>query len=180
MLDPDDGSSPIEADPSDDAVISYTWMTHGVFETTLTAEDEEGNSHSIEVSVRIDMHAVWSETNTNSATMEFDATPDCEDGEPLADISHYKINSRKYNGQLFTGGSECNLVILINSTNLLATPDPWVMDNLRLLDYTTRDTMPGIWSIVVDVTQGDNVNVENDVTIAYPEGSEDSPNPRTE
>ena len=41
---------PIEADPSDNAVISYTWLTHGVFETTLTAEDEEGNSHSIEVS----------------------------------------------------------------------------------------------------------------------------------
>ena len=44
ILDPDDGSTPIEADPSDNAVISYTWLTHGVFETTLTAEDEEGNS----------------------------------------------------------------------------------------------------------------------------------------
>ena len=48
------------------------------------------------------------------------------------------------------------------------------------LEDTTRDTMPGIWSIVVEVTQGDNVNVENDVTIAYPEGSEDPVNPRTE
>ena len=49
----------------------------------LGAEDIEGNTHEIEISVRIDMHAVWSETNTNSATMNFDATPDCEDGEPL-------------------------------------------------------------------------------------------------
>ena len=36
----------IEGNPDDNAVISHTWMTHGVFETTLTAEDEEGNSHS--------------------------------------------------------------------------------------------------------------------------------------
>ena len=66
MLDPDDGSDPVEADPSDNAVISYTWMTHGVFEITLSAEDDEGNSHSIEVKVKIDMHIVWTESNTAS------------------------------------------------------------------------------------------------------------------
>ena len=64
MLDPDDGSEPVEGDPSDNAVISYTWMTHGVFEITLSAEDDEGNSHSIEVKIRIDMHIVWTESNT--------------------------------------------------------------------------------------------------------------------
>ena len=85
ILDPDDGSTPIEADPSDNAVISYTWLTHGVFETTLTAEDEEGNSHSMEVVVRIDMQITWSDSQTSSATMTINATPDCEDGEPLAD-----------------------------------------------------------------------------------------------
>ena len=47
-------------------------------------------------------------------------------------------------------------------------------------DYVARDIVPGIYEIKVDVTQGDNVNVENDVTITYPEGSEDSPNPRSE
>ena len=38
----------------------------------------------------------------------------------------------------------------------------------------------GEWTLTVEVTSGDNVNVENDVTILYPEGSEDSPNPRPE
>ena len=46
---------------------------------------KKGTHTSIEVSVRIDMHIVWTETNTGSATMTFDATPDCEDGEPLPD-----------------------------------------------------------------------------------------------
>ena len=40
--------------------------------------------------------------------------------------------------------------------------------------------MEGVWTLTVEVTSGDNVNVENDVTILYPEGSEDSPNPRPE
>ena len=85
MLDPDDGSDVIESDPAEDAVISYEWLTHGVFEITLGAEDAEGNTHEIEISVRIDLHAVWTQTNTNSASMNFDATPDCEDGQPIAE-----------------------------------------------------------------------------------------------
>jgi hypothetical protein len=85
MIEPDDGSDPVEGDPADNAVISYTWMTHGVFTVTLTAEDDEGNSHSMMVKVKIDMHIVWSDTNTASASMQFNATPDCEDGDPLPD-----------------------------------------------------------------------------------------------
>ena len=39
----------------------------------------------------------------------------------------------------------------------------------------------GSWTLNVDVAEnGDEVNVENDVTIAYAEGAEDSTNPRTE
>ena len=66
MIEPDDGSSPVEGDPADNAVISYTWLTHGVFTVTLTAEDSEGNSHSIMVKVKIDMHIVWADSNTVS------------------------------------------------------------------------------------------------------------------
>ena len=84
-LDPDDGSDVIEGNPDENAILSYEWLTHGVFEIMLGAEDIDGNTHEIEISVRIDMHAVWTEANTNSATMSFDATPDCEDGQPIAE-----------------------------------------------------------------------------------------------
>ncbi|MGB1827171.1 MAG: hypothetical protein ACPHN0_03040, partial [Candidatus Poseidoniaceae archaeon] len=47
-------------------------------------------------------------------------------------------------------------------------------------DDTTRDVIAGIWTLDVEVTQGDSVNVNNEVTIVYPEGSEDPVNPRTE
>ena len=182
MLDPDDGSDPVEADPSDDAVITYTWMTHGVFEVTLTAEDDEGNSHSIEVKVKIDMHIVWTESNTASSSMSFDATPDCEDGEPLPDRITISSTANNPNNGFFGGNSDVTWSLKNPSDEEIATNSGTVGEGQsQTWDYTTRDTAEGFWKIEVEVAEnGDNVNVNNDVTIAYPESSEDAVNPRSE
>ena len=184
MLDPDDGSEPIEADPSDNAVISYTWMTHGVFEITLSAEDDEGNSHSIEVKVKIDMHIVWTESNTASSSMSFDVTPDCEDGEPLADRITISSTVTNPTSGFFGGGanSDVTWTLLNPSDEEIGTNSGTVADGQsQTWDYTSRDTVEGFWKINIEVAEnGDDVNVENDVTIAYPEGAEDAVNPRTE
>ena len=182
MLDPDDGSDPVEGDPSDNAVISYTWMTHGVFEITLTAEDEEGNSHSIEVSVRIDMHIVWTESTTTSASMSFDVTPDCEDGQPLADRITISSTVENPGGWPVQGGNSDVTWSLKNPSDEEISTNSGTLGAgaSETWDYTTRDTVEGIWKLDVEVTNGDDVNVNNDVTIAYPEGSEDAVNPRTE
>ena len=182
MLDPDDGSSPIEADPSDNAVISYTWMTHGVFEITLSAEDDEGNSHSIEVKVKIDMHIIWTESNTASSSMSFDATPDCEDGEPLPDRITISSTANNPNNGFFGGNSDVTWSLKNPSDEEIATNSGTVGEGQsQTWDYTTRDTAEGFWKIEIEVAEnGDNVDVNNDVTIAYPEGSEDAVNPRSE
>jgi hypothetical protein len=187
ILDPDDGSTPIEADPNDNAVISYTWMTHGVFEITLSAEDEQGNSHDIEVSVRVDMHIVWTETNTGSATMTFDATPDCEDGEPLPERITVSSTAENPSGPPWApGGSSDVTWSLVNPSEEVVSDQSGTIGAgaSETWDYTTRDTMEGVWSLNVEVSQEgtntDPVNVENDVTVAYAEGSEDPVNPRTE
>ena len=185
MLDPDDGSDPVEADPSDNAVISYTWMTHGVFEIKLSAEDDEGNSHSIEVSIRIDMHIVWTESNTASSAMSFDVTPDCEDGEPLADrITISSTVENPTSGGWFGGGANSDVTWTLRnpSDEEIATNSGTVADGqAQTWDYTSRDTVEGLWKINIEVAEnGDDVNVNNDVTIAYAEGTEDAVNPRTE
>ena len=182
MLDPDDGSSPIEADPSDNAVISYTWMTHGVFEITLSAEDDEGNSHSIEVKVKIDMHIIWTESNTASSSMSFDATPDCEDGEPLPDRITISSTANNPNNGFFGANSDVTWSLKNPSDEEIATNSGTVGEGQsQTWDYTTRDTTEGFWKIEIEVAEnGDNVDVNNDVTIAYPEGSEDAVNPRSE
>ena len=181
MIDPDDGSDPVEGDPADNAVISYTWMTHGVFTVTLTAEDDEGNSHSMMVKVKIDMHIVWTETNTASASMQFDATPDCEDGDPLPD--RITISSTVENpGQIFGGGNSDVTWSLNNPTDEEISSSSGTLGNgaSETWDYTTRDIVEGFWTLNVEVTNGDDVNVNNDVTIAYAEGAEDPTNSRPE
>ena len=179
-LDPDDGSDPVEGNPSEDAVLSYTWLTHGVFEITLSAEDEDGNSHSIEVSVRIDMHIVWTETNTDSSTMSINTTPDCEDGEP----NPYTVTvdtTVQDTGTLFSAGSEVQWVFNDPEGEEIAS-DTGSMANgqSQSFEHVAKDIVAGNYEIKVDVIEDDNVNVENDVTVAYEEGTEDSPNPRDE
>lgn len=179
ILDPDDGSTPIEADPSDNAVITYTWLTHGIFDVKMSVEDEVGNTHSTTVDVRIDMHIVWTESNTNSATMSFDATPDCEDGLPLPDritISSTVVNP----GGFFGGGnSDVEWELLNPEGTQIATNSGSIPNgNEETWEYTTRDLVSGDWGLNVEVTGGDDVNVENDVTIAYQEGLEGPTNPR--
>ena len=180
MIDPDDGSDPVEADPSDNAVISYTWLTHGVFTVTLTAEDSEGNSHSIMVKVKIDMHIVWTDTNTASASMSINTTPDCEDGDPNPD--RVTIASKATDtGALFTGGADVEWKFNDPDGNEISSQTGSMANGQsQTWDHTSRDIVAGIYTINVDVTQGDNVNVENDVTIAYTEGAEDPTNPRPE
>ena len=182
LLTPDDGSDPVEGDPSDNAVISYTWMTHGVFNVELTAEDEAGNSRSLTVKVRVDMHIVWTESTTTSSSMSFDATPDCEDGDPLPD--RITISSTVNNQGNFFGGTNSDVTWALNnpSNEEIASNSGTVGDGQsQTWDYTTRDIVEGFWSLNIEVAEnGDDVSVNNDVTIAYAEGTEDPTNPRPE
>ena len=181
MIEPDDGSDPVEGDPSDNAVISYTWLTHGVFTVTLTAEDSEGNSHSIMVKVKIDMHIVWSDSQTMSASMTFDATPDCEDGDPLPD--RITITSTVDNPNQFLGGNSDVSWSLKNPSGEETSSNSGTIANggSETWDHTTRNIVEGFWMLDVEVAEnGDSVNVSNDVTIAYAESAEDPTNPRTE
>jgi hypothetical protein len=185
MLHPDDGSDPVEGDPADNAVISYTWLTHGVFTVTLTAEDSEGDSHSLMVKVKIDMHIVWSDTQTMSASMTFDATPDCEDGDPLPDrITISSTVSNPPDGFPFGGGANSDVTWSLKNPSEaeIATNTGTIADGGdETWDYTTRDIVEGFWMLDIDVAEnGDNINVNNDVTIAYAEGAEDAINPRPE
>ena len=180
ILNPDDGSTPIEVDPSDNAVISYTWLTHGIFDVEMSAEDESGNLRSTSVDVRIDMNIVWGESNTGSASMIFDATPDCEDGLPLPDRITITSTVENPGGIGWTGGNSDVTWSLQNpdGTEIASNSGNIANGGEESWDYTTRDIISGNWGLNVEVTDGDNVNVQNDVTIAYQEGLEGPSNPR--
>ena len=182
IIEPDDGSDPVEGDPSDDAVISYTWMTHGVFEVTLTAEDSEGDSHSIMVNVKIDMHIVWSEGSGPDASMSFDVTSDCSDGLPLPDRITLSSTASNQGAALFGGQSDVTWSLNNPLDEEIGSHTGTIADGGdETWDYTSRDIVEGFWTLNVDVAEnGDDVSVDNVVHIAYAEGAEDAINPRPE
>ena len=181
-LDPDDGSDVIEGNPDENAILSYEWLTHGVFEINVGAEDAEGNSHEVEIVIRIDMHAVWTQFDTSSSSMDFDATPDCEDGQPIAES--ITIVSSVTNQEEFPfGGGDSEVTWSLSNPDgeevATKTSGTIAGGQTESWDIVVDEVVEGLWTLTAEAS-GDNVNVENDVTILYPEGSEDSPNPRSE
>ena len=84
----------------------------------------------------------------------------------------------------FGGGANSDVTWTLRnpSDEEIATNSGTVADGqAQTWDYTSRDTVEGLWKINIEVAEnGDDVNVNNDVTIAYAEGTEDAVNPRTE
>ena len=135
IIEPDDGSDPVEGDPSDDAVISYTWMTHGVFEVTLTAEDSEGDSHSIMVKVKIDMHIVWSEGSGPDASMSFDVTSDSSDGLPLPDRITLSSTADNQGGLGPFGGANSDVTLIRELSLMVETKLGIIHPEILLKDF---------------------------------------------
>ena len=76
--DDEDGSNAITVNANEQAEITYTYMTHGLFTVRLSATDESENMASIDVVVRIDKEIDWTDTNTNDPDSMVVATaPDC-------------------------------------------------------------------------------------------------------
>ena len=181
FVDPDDGSDRVEQAASDSGDVSYTWMTHGLFFVDLGAIDSDGNEHSIMIKVRIDMHIVRTDSPSGSHTMTFDATTDCTDGDPQPNrltVSSEATNSG--NGNPFAGGNSDVSWTLTNGAGDEVDSGQGNLGNgqSQTWDSTTMNVVPGDWTLSVEVTQGDDVSVNNEVTITYVEGSESGINPR--
>ena len=76
--DDEDGSNTVTVNANEQAELSYTYQTHGLFTVMLSATDESGNEASTSVVVRIDKEVDWTQSNTDDPdSMVVPATPDC-------------------------------------------------------------------------------------------------------
>ena len=74
-----DGSNTEQVNANDQAEISYTYLTHGMFTAVLSAVDESDNTANITLEIRIDKEIQWTQTNTNNPNpLPIPTTPDCE------------------------------------------------------------------------------------------------------
>ena len=119
--------------------------------------------------------------------MSFDATPDCEDGEPQPDRITVASTAENPSGPPWAQGASSDVTWTLNNPEgetIGESSGTIGAGSSETWDYTTRDTVEGVWTLNIEVSQEgtntDPVNVSNDVTIAYAEGTEDAVNPRTE
>ena len=179
---PGDGSSTLE-NTADNGEITYTYLTHGLFDAAIGAIDDQGNENFENITIRIDKQITWTETNTpNPNTMNIDTTPDCDCSTP----DQIKIDSTVTNNPNFGGVLGQSITVtwrLLNSTDVIAAESPpeqigdgqdanW-LHNQNFIEA-------GTWKLEVDVSaEGDGneqVNVDHLVSIVYVE-DESTPNP---
>lgn len=180
---PGDGSSMIENTAAENGEISYTYLTHGLFDAAIGAVDDQGNEIYENITIRIDKQITWTETNTaNPNTMNIETTPDCDCAAP----NQIKIDSTVTNNPNFfgTGGQSVTVTWrLLNSTEVIAAESPpeqvgdgqdanW-LHNQNFIEA-------GTWKLEVDIsaegTGEERVDVDHTVIVAYEE-EESTPNP---
>ena len=111
--------------------------------------------------------------------MTFDATTDCSDGDP--EPNRLTVSSTATNsGNLLSSGNSDVTWTLIDGDGNEVDSGQGNLGNQQsqTWDSTTMNVIPGDWTLSVEVTQGDDVSLSNEVTITYVEGSESGINPR--
>ena len=172
-----DGSSDIVVDSADSAQISITWATHGLFNVTLGAIDENENTHSIEIKVRIEKRSWHNQTNTNNPLdNQINAAPDNDGQNPKSII----IKSTVENPSGFLGGGGNVMVswsISDGSGEEIASGSAQIGNGQsETWEYVVLDVMPETYTLSISRDQGnDNLDIQNDIHITY-EASESPSN----
>ena len=183
---PGDGSSTIENNAAENGEITYTYLTHGLFDAAIGAIDDKGNEYFENITIRIDKKITWSDDNTASPDiMNIETTPDCDCGAPEQIKIDSTITNPQNGGAGFPFGGQSVTVTwrLLNSTDAVATESaPEQVGDGQDANWAHNQYFiePGTWKLEVDVSaEGDgdeNVNVDHIVTIAYVT-DESAPNP---
>ena len=175
--DDEDGSNTVSANANEQAELSYTYHTHGLFTVVLSAVDESENEASMSLTIRIDKEVDWTQTNTDEPdSMVISTTPDCACPSPERIV----IDSTITNPSGVFGGTP------VTATWHLVNPDgeeqafhteqigdgqeaSWNHDQFNIDE--------GDWALNVTVDSGnDSLNLHHIVVITY-ETNESEPNP---
>ena len=183
---PGDGSSTVENNAAEDGEVTYTYLTHGLFDAAMGGIDDQGNDYFENITIRIDKKITWSESNTpNPTAMNIETTPDCSCPPPeKLVVESTVVNPENPPSNPFAQGQTVTVTWrMLNSTDSTTVEsapeqvgdgqDASWMHNQYFIE-------PGTWKLEVDVSaegnEDERVNVEHTVDILY-ESNESIPNP---
>ncbi len=177
--DDDDGSNTVTVNANDQAEISYTYLTHGLFTAILTAVDESDNTANITLEIRIDKQIQWTQTNTdNPSPMAIETTPDCECPTP----EKIDIDSTITNPNSFPTPATITVTWHLNNPN----GDEEAFHTEQIGDgqdaswtHGQYNVEGGDWALEVTIDAGDGtIDIAHTVGIVY-EALESDPRPFT-
>ena len=173
-----DGSSRITAQANDTGEITYNYATHGLFTAVLGATDDAGNEENKSITIRIDKHTLWGQSNTEDPdVMIIDTVPDCECDAP----SKIAIDSTVENIQNAGGflGGPVTVSWLLSGEGVERDSGQEQIADGQNAQWIHDEFNPGKQSWSLEVTLSENeerVNIDHDVTITYND-EESNPNP---
>ena len=174
--DDDDGSNSMTVNANDQAEITYTYLTHGLFTAVLTAVDESDNARSMEVHIRIDKETIWTQTNTDApSNMPVSTMPDCECAAP----EKISLDSTITNGGGFVGAQVTVSWHLINPDSVEEAAHTEQIGNGQNASWSHSEynIAKGDWSLEVTIDAGnDSIDISHRVMVLYAE-EESLPNP---
>ena len=175
--DDEDGSNAITVNANDQAEITYTYQTHGLFTVVLSATDESGNEASTNVIVRIDKTTDWTQSNTdNPDSMVLPTTPDCLCPAP----ERIEVDSTISNPAGILAGTPVTVTWHLDNPDgeQQAFHTEQIGDGQEASwTHSQYSIVAGDWALNVSIDSGnDSLNLHHVVTVSY-EAVESPPNP---
>tara|TARA_Y100001954_G_scaffold58615_1_gene63393 strand:- start:5379 stop:6125 length:747 start_codon:yes stop_codon:yes gene_type:complete len=175
--DDEEGVNAVTVNANDQAEITYTYQTHGMFTAILSATDESGNEASMELILRIDKEIDWTQTNTDEPdAMVLATSPDCECPTP----EHLAVQSTITNRNEIIPGTQITVTWHLNDPG----GEEQAFHTEQIGDgqeaswaHNQYNVEGGDWNLNVTIDAGnDSIDIHHIVTIAY-ETVESPPNP---
>lgn len=175
--DDEDGSNAVTVNANDQAELTYTYLTHGLFTAVLSATDESDNTASIDVTIRIDKQIDWTQTNTDDPSpMTLSTVPDCRCDAPEKIV----IESTITNPNELVPGTQVTVTWHLNDPDgeQQAFHTEQIGDGQEAAwSHNQYNLVKGAWSLEVSIDSGnDSINLHHMVSILY-ETVESEPNP---
>ena len=179
--DDDDGSNTVLVDANDQAEISYTYQTHGLFTAILTATDESDNIATLTLEIRIDKQIQWTQTNTDSPNpMLIPTTPDCECPMP----EKIDIDSTITNRDSFPPGAGATITVTWHLNDPDGEEKAFHTEQIgdgqdASWTHAQYNLEGGDWNLEVTMDTGnENIDIAHTVIVLY-EPLESDPRPFT-
>ena len=175
--DDEEGVNAVTVNANDQAEITYTYQTHGMFTATLSATDESDNEASMELILRIDKEIDWTQTNTEDPdAMVLATSPDCQCPTP----EHLAVQSTITNRNDIIPGTQITVTWHLDDPEgeEQAFHTEQIGDGQEASwTHSQYNVEGGDWNLNVSIDAGnDSIDIHHIVTIAY-EAIESPPNP---